>query len=132
MHGGMERNHLMVKLSIYKNGFIIQPKGLERIDYLQKENRSNGKNVFVSMSFSYNTKQTREALRSAIVDAEFSPEFIDEIIHNKLYDDEKYGKVKLKDIKGTIEFKDVSFHYREDEDDTLTNFNLKIEPNKIL
>ena len=67
----------------YKNGFIIQPKGLERIDYLQKENRSNGKNVFVSMSFSDNTKQTREALRSAIIDAEFSPEFIDEIIHNK-------------------------------------------------
>ena len=55
---------------------------------------------------------------------------IDELINNKLYADEKYGKVKLRDIKGTIEFRDVSFHYREDEDDTLTNFNLKIEPNK--
>ena len=62
---------------------MIQPKGFERIDSLQLENRSNGKNVFVSMSFSDNTKLTREALRNAIIDAEFSPEFIDEIIHNK-------------------------------------------------
>lgn len=65
------------------NGFVIQPKGLERIDTLQQEERGNGKNVFVSMSFSENTKQTREALRGAIIDAKFSPEFIDEIIHNK-------------------------------------------------
>ena len=67
----------------HKNGLVIQPKGFERIDSLQLENRSNGKNVFVSMSFSDNTKLTREALRNAIIDAEFSPEFIDEIIHNK-------------------------------------------------
>lgn len=65
------------------NGFIIQPKGLERIDALQQENRSGGKNVFVSMSFSDNTRQTREAIRNAIIDAKYSPEFIDEIIHNK-------------------------------------------------
>lgn len=67
----------------YKNGFIIQPKGLERIDSLQQKERNTGKNVFVSMSFSDNTRQTREALRDAIIDAKFSPEFIDEIIHNK-------------------------------------------------
>ena len=55
---------------------------------------------------------------------------IDEILNNKLYKDEEYGKIDLKGIKGSIEFKDVSFHYREDEDNTLNNLNLKIEPNK--
>lgn len=65
------------------NGFIIQPKGFERIDALQQENRGSGKNVFVSMSFGDDTTQTREALRNAIIDAKYSPEFIDEVIHNK-------------------------------------------------
>ena len=55
---------------------------------------------------------------------------IDELLNNKLYKDEKFGKIDLKDTKGSIEFKDVSFHYREDEDNTLNNLNLKIEPNK--
>ncbi|MBQ6323849.1 MAG: ABC transporter ATP-binding protein [Bacilli bacterium] len=55
---------------------------------------------------------------------------IDEIIHNKLYNDEKYGKKQLKDVKGNIEFKNVTFKYREDEDNTLNNFNLKIKPNQ--
>lgn len=62
---------------------VILPKGLERIDTLQRERKNKSKNVFVSMSFSENTKETREALRGAIIDAKFSPEFIDEIIHNK-------------------------------------------------
>ena len=35
------------------------------------------------MSFSDGTKDTREALRNAIIDAKFSPKFIDEAIHNK-------------------------------------------------
>lgn len=65
------------------NGFVIQPKGLERIDGLQRDAKSRSKDVFVSMSFSNNTKETREALKKAIIDAHFSPEFIDEIIHNK-------------------------------------------------
>ena len=66
-----------------RNGLVIQPKGLERIDSLRREDKSRARDVFVSMSFSDNTKETREALRNAIIDAKFSPEFIDEIIHNK-------------------------------------------------
>lgn len=62
---------------------IILPKGLERIDSLQRDIKNTTKNVFVSMSFSEGTKETREALRNAIIDAGFSPKFIDEIIHNK-------------------------------------------------
>ena len=64
------------------NKFVILPKGLQRIDELQKTN-SNNKNVFVSMAFNDDTKETREAIRKGIVEGKFSPEFIDEIIHNK-------------------------------------------------
>lgn len=55
---------------------------------------------------------------------------IDEIINNRKYKDEKFGKKELKNTKGIIEFKDVSFKYDEDEEYTLKGLNLKIEPNK--
>ena len=55
---------------------------------------------------------------------------IDEIINNKLYDDEKYGNKNLENTKGIIEFKNVKFKYREDEENTLKSLNLKIESNK--
>ena len=55
---------------------------------------------------------------------------IDEIINNKLYEDEKFGNNNLTNIKGNIEFKNVYFKYRDEEADTLKNFNLKIEPNQ--
>lgn len=55
---------------------------------------------------------------------------IDEIVNNRLYKDEKFGRKSLKNPKGIIEFKDVKFKYREDEDYTLKGLNLTIEPNK--
>lgn len=55
---------------------------------------------------------------------------IDEIINNKLYSDEKFGKKKLDNIKGIIEFKNVSFRYNDEEDNVLRNLNLSINPNK--
>ena len=55
---------------------------------------------------------------------------IDEIVNNKLYNDEKFGNKELKDAKGIIEFKDVKFKYREEEELTLKGLNLKIKPNK--
>lgn len=70
---------------VNKNGHIIYqltPKALERI-YELRRSQSNNRNVFVSMAFNDGTMQTREAIRTAIVNAGYSPEFIDEIIHNK-------------------------------------------------
>ncbi len=55
---------------------------------------------------------------------------INEIINNKLYQDEKFGNIEFNSPKGIIEFKNVSFKYRDDESNTLNNFNLKVEPNK--
>ena len=55
---------------------------------------------------------------------------IDEIINNKLYNDEKFGKKTLKNTKGIIEFKDVNFKYTKKEKNILNILNLKIEPHK--
>lgn len=54
---------------------------------------------------------------------------VNEILENKLYKDESFGNVSIKDVKGVIEFKNVTFSY-PNEDITLNGFNLKIEPNK--
>ena len=55
---------------------------------------------------------------------------IDEIVNNRVYKDELFGDKVLVSAEGNIEFKNVSFKYRDDEAYTLKNFNLKIEPNK--
>ena len=54
---------------------------------------------------------------------------VNEILENKLYEDEKFGERKLKNVKGVIEFKNVTFGY-PNEDITLNNFNLKINPHQ--
>ena len=54
---------------------------------------------------------------------------IDEVINNRLYSDEKFGNINLPTIKGIIEFKNVSFKYREEENYTLKNFDIKLMPN---
>ena len=53
---------------------------------------------------------------------------VNDILENRLYKDESFGNIDMKNIKGVIEFKNVTFSY-PDEDVTLNNFNLKIEPN---
>ena len=54
---------------------------------------------------------------------------VNEILENKLYPDEVFGNKDIEKVKGLIEFKNVSFSY-PDEDMTLDNFNLVLEPNK--
>jgi ATP-binding cassette subfamily B protein len=58
-----------------------------------------------------------------------SLERVNEIIENRLFEDEKYGDKVIENPKGYIEFKDVTFAY-PNEPNTLNNFNLTIEPNK--
>ena len=54
---------------------------------------------------------------------------INELILNRKFEDEKYGDISLRKVKGVIEFKNVYFGY-PDEKTILKNFNLKLEPNK--
>lgn len=55
---------------------------------------------------------------------------IDEILNNKLYADEKFGNINLDEVQGNIEFKDVKFKYKNDEDYTLKGLSLKLNTNK--
>lgn len=54
---------------------------------------------------------------------------VNELLENKLYQDESFGDKQIFKVKGVLEFKDVVFSY-PDEDVTLNGFNLKLEPNK--
>ncbi len=54
---------------------------------------------------------------------------VNEILENKKFDDVVFGNTNIKDMKGTIEFKDVSFAY-PNEEKVLDDFNLVIKPNK--
>ena len=54
---------------------------------------------------------------------------VNEILENRLYNDDKFGEKSIKNIKGEIEFKNIKFGYPE-EKVLLKNFNLKIVPNK--
>ena len=55
---------------------------------------------------------------------------IDEIVNNKLYNDEKFGNTRLDKCIGNILFDNVKFRYTEKEDLTLKGLTLNIEPNK--
>ena len=54
---------------------------------------------------------------------------VNEILENRLYEDEEFGNSRINKVKGVIEFNNVTFAY-PGEDKTLDNFNLKLEPNK--
>lgn len=54
---------------------------------------------------------------------------VNEILENKLCEDEKFGEKVLKDAKGVIEFKNICFGY-PDEEMILNHFNLQLNPNQ--
>ena len=54
---------------------------------------------------------------------------VNEILENRLYEDEKFGEKEISKTKGIIEFKDITFGY-PNEQITLNKFNLVLEPNK--
>lgn len=55
---------------------------------------------------------------------------INEILGNTLYSDVLYGNIELANTKGDIEFKNVSFNYKN-ERKIFDDFNIKFEPNKF-
>ena len=61
-----------------------------------------------------------------------SIERVQEIVGNKLYKDIEFGSLDKTDIKGNIEFKNVTFGYSEEEGNILENFNLTIPSNKSI
>jgi len=55
---------------------------------------------------------------------------IDEIINNRIYNDEKFGNINLENVKGNIKFNNVLFKYKENEDYTLKGLDLSLNTNK--
>lgn len=56
---------------------------------------------------------------------------IDEILNNRLYNDEQFGNKNLNSKKCNIEFRNVKFKYREEDNDyILKGLNMYLEPNK--
>ena len=64
------------------NGYMLLPKGLERIDLLQQQSSKNSKNAFVAMSFKEDMAPIRAAIKDAIEQCGFIPRIMDEIEHN--------------------------------------------------
>ena len=54
---------------------------------------------------------------------------VNEILENQKFNDVVFGNTNIKNMKGIIKFKDVSFSY-PNEEKVLDDFNLIIEPNK--
>ena len=59
-----------------------------------------------------------------------SVERVSEILNNKLYSDVTFGDLNKIDIKGNIEFKNVSFRYSDKEEYVLKDFNITFSSNK--
>lgn len=55
---------------------------------------------------------------------------INELLNNKLYKDEYFGTKENINKNGKIEFKNVLFKYRNEEDETLKGLSLTLNPNK--
>lgn len=56
--------------------------GWNRVEEIQRSDLDN-KDIFVAISFADSAIPTREAIKAGIIKAGFSPEFMDEMIHNK-------------------------------------------------
>ena len=54
---------------------------------------------------------------------------VNDILLNRLYEDEVFGEKEIKNTEGVLEFKNVTFAY-PNEDNTLNNFNITLKPNK--
>lgn len=55
---------------------------------------------------------------------------LDEILNNKLYQDEKFGLKELNNCQGNITFKNIKFKYPNDKFLTLKNLNIEFNPSK--
>ena len=55
---------------------------------------------------------------------------INDILENRLYPDEKFGKVQLQNGEGKIEFNNVKFRYQDEEKFVLNGINMTLLPHR--
>ena len=71
----------------------LNPNGWQRIEALEIADKNN-KNVFIAMAFGEETKPTREALKSGIINAGYQPILIDEVTHSHQIVPEMFKKIR--------------------------------------
>lgn len=64
------------------NGLALLPKGLARVDELQKSHQHNSKNAFIAMSFAPKNEPVRKAIKEALIVCGYDPLIMDEVEHN--------------------------------------------------
>lgn len=69
-------------------------------------------------------------IREKLADGKVSSSRVFDIITYKSFVKENYGTLKVNNIKGNIEFKNVDFQYNSNK--LFKNLNFKIEPNKMI
>lgn len=69
-------------------------------------------------------------IKSYMSDLALAAFHLNEIFDETKYPIEKFGNINLQNVKGNLEFKNVTFAY-VDQDNVLNNVNLKFEQNKI-
>ena len=79
------------------------------------------------ITISYDIQDLIESIKKYTVSSERVFDIIDGVKFKK----EKFGKTHLNKLKGYIEFKNVSFNYKNG-DDVLKNINFKINPNETV
>ena len=79
------------------------------------------------ITISYDVQDLIESIKKYMVSSERVFDIIDGIKFKK----EKFGKTHLSKLKGHIEFKNVSFNYKNG-DDVLKDINFKINPNETV
>ena len=72
---------------------MVSTKGWQLIDGLQKST-AFGKKVFIAMSYAKGTESTREALKTGISKAGYTPILIDEVTHNHQIVPEMFKQIR--------------------------------------
>jgi ABC-type multidrug transport system fused ATPase/permease subunit len=87
--------------------------------------------LYMYQSRIHNLLNTTSRLLEVIKNYNLSCKRVFEIINNDTYQKESFGKKKIKNIKGSFEFKDVTFAYKEDLP-VLKDVNFKIKANQTI
>lgn len=113
--------------------YVIMENGTFLLGLILLAQHNLSTTFYVSLSYYIyrflNLFQNITSLSTTITSLGVSFERITDIIENRKYKDVTFGDKTIKDIKGVLEFKDVTFGY-PNEEVLLKDFNIKFDTNK--
>ena len=123
------RNYRVTSSAFY----VIMENGTFLLGLILLARHNLSTTFYVSLSYYIyrflNLFQNMTSLSTTITSLGVSFERITDIVENRKYKDVKFGKKELKEVKGILEFKDVTFGY-PNEELLLEDFNIKFDTNK--